>query len=153
LRVLREAGIEVFRGRDVHPFPWEPPRFEDGANVIARILSVPPAPVLPSRTPEGLINLPGSMFYMAATEWQRFVPMSVRTLVAKRGLREAARQGGIFHLRLHPEALVFGADRLFRGLEEILAEADRLRADGRLQLLSLYDAATQYAQGVAAPAP
>src|SRR5262249_42731466 len=81
LAVLREAGIEVFRGRDVHPFPGAPQALAEPADILARILSIPPAPVLPYRTPEGLINLPGSMFYMAATEWQRFVPMTIRTLV------------------------------------------------------------------------
>ena len=144
LPALREAGMEVFRGRDVEPFPWVPARLRDGANVLARILSVPPAPVLPHRTPEGLINLPGSMFYMAATDWQRFVPMTVRTVVVKRGLREAARRKAIFHLRLHPEGLVFGADRLFAGLEDIFEEARRLQQDGVLQILPVHEAAVQY---------
>jgi peptidoglycan/xylan/chitin deacetylase (PgdA/CDA1 family) len=152
LSVLREAGIEVFRGRDVHPFPWVPRRFEEGAEVVARILSIPPAPVLPSRTPEGLINLPGSMFYMAATEWHRFVPMAIRTVVVKRGLREAAKKKAIFHLRLHPEALVFGADRLFAGLEEIFIEARRLEHAGTLQLLTVHEAALRYVCDVAASA-
>jgi len=144
LGIVRDAGFEVYRGRDVHPFPRAPRQFEDGANVVARLLSIPPAPVLPHRTPEGLINLPGSMFYMPATEWQRYVPMAVRTVVVKRGLRAAARQRAIFHLRLHPEALVFGADRLFEGLADIFEEAHRLKKQGRLQLLTVYDAAHQY---------
>lgn len=144
LSVVREAGIEVYRGRDVEPFGWLPRQWRDQGTVVSRILSIPPPPVLPSRTPEGLINLPGSMFYMAATEWQRWVPMPWRTIVAQRGLREAARDRAIFHLRLHPEALVFGADRLFAGLAEILDTADRLRQDGRLQILSMYDAAHEY---------
>ena len=144
LPALREAGMEVFRGRDVEPLPWMPNAFRDGANVLARILSVPPAPVLPHRTPEGLINLPGSMFYMAATDWQRFVPMAVRTVVVKRGLREAARRKAIFHLRLHPEGLVFGAARLFAGLEDIFEEATRLRHAETLQILPMYQAAVQY---------
>ncbi|MES1254186.1 MAG: polysaccharide deacetylase family protein [Acidobacteriota bacterium] len=144
LGLVREAGIEVYRGRDVAPFGWLPTSLRDQGTVLSRVLSVPPPPVLPSRTPEGLVNLPGSMFYMAATEWQRFVPMAFRTLVAKRGLRDAARQKAIFHLRLHPEALVFGADRLFAGLADIFDEAERLRRAGHLQMLSVYDAAMQY---------
>ena len=108
------------------------------------MLSIPPAPVFPRRTAEGLINLPGSMFYMPATEWQRYVPMAIRTLVVKRGLREAARQKGIFHLRLHPEALVFGADRLFGGLETIFKEARRLEDAGTMQMLSMHQAAQTY---------
>jgi peptidoglycan/xylan/chitin deacetylase (PgdA/CDA1 family) len=144
LGLLREAGIEVFRGRDVEPFGFLPANLRDQGTVVSRILSVPPPPVLPHLTPEGLINLPGSMFYMAATEWQRFVPMAFRTIVAKRGLRDAANENAIFHLRLHPEALVFDADRLFDGLAEIFEAADRLRRAGRLQMLSVYDAAHQY---------
>jgi hypothetical protein len=144
LDLVRDLGFEVFRGRDVHPFPGVPRRFEDGANVVARVLSIPPPPVVPRRTAHGLINLPGSMFYMPATEWQRYVPMAVRTVVVKRGLREAARRRGIFHLRLHPEALVFGADRLFEGLADIFEEAHRLKKGGSLQLLTVYDAARQY---------
>ena len=144
LDALREVGLEVYRGRDVEPFAWLPDNLRDQGTILSRVLSIPPPPVLPYRTPEGLINLPGSMFYMAATEWQRYVPMAFRTIVAKRGLRQAARQNAIFHLRLHPEALVFGADRLFDGLAEIFNAADRLRRAGRLQMLSVYDAAHAY---------
>jgi peptidoglycan/xylan/chitin deacetylase (PgdA/CDA1 family) len=144
LDVVRESGFEVYRGRDVHPFPRVPARFEDSAQVVARLLSKPPAPVLPKRTREGLINLPGSIFYMAATDWQRYVPMPVRTVIVKRGVREAARQHAIFHLRLHPEALVFEADRLFAGLEDIFDEAARLRHAGTLRFLSMRDAAFEY---------
>lgn len=144
LSLLREAGLEVYRGRDVEPFAWLPDALREPGTILSRILSIPPPPVLPHRTPEGVINLPGSMFYMAATDWQRFVPMAFRTVVAKRGLRAAARQKAIFHLRLHPEAFVFGADRLFAGLADILGTAERLRQDGELQMLSVYDAAYQY---------
>lgn len=144
LSVLRDAGFEVFRGPDIEPLSWLPNSLQHGANIVARVLSVPPAPVRPRRTAEGLIDLPGSMFYMAATEWQRFVPMGIRTVVVKRGLREAARQRAIFHLRLHPEGLVFGADRLFAGLQDIFEEAKRLQRAGVLQILPVYDAAVQY---------
>ena len=144
LSVVRDAGFEVFRGRDVEPFSWVGPALQAKATVLSRILSVPPPPVLPTRTPEGLINLPGSMFYMPATEWQRYVPMAIRTVVAKRGLREAARHKAVFHLRLHPEALVFSADRLFAGLEDIFREASRLEQDGALQMLTVHDAAFRY---------
>jgi len=148
LSLVREAGMQVYRGRDISPFPALPPSLQDAGAIVSRILSKPPAPVLPYRTPEGLINLPGSMFYLAATEWQRYVPMMFRTVVAKRGLRDAARQHRIFHLRLHPEALVFEADRLFAGLDSIFQEAARLRDGGRLQMLSMYDAAMQYVEPV-----
>jgi len=39
---------------------------------------------------------------------------------------------------------VFGADRLFEGLADIFEEAHRLKKQGRLQLLTVYDAAHQY---------
>jgi hypothetical protein len=123
------------------PFPWLPPSLQEPGTILSRVLSIPRRRFFHVRTAEGLINLPGSMFYMPATEWQRYVPMAIRTLVVKRGLREAARQKGIFHLRLHPEALVFGADRLFGGPRDDLQrgqaprgcgdDADAVHASGR----------------------
>jgi len=144
LALLREAGFEVFRGRET-TFYWRLPEpLRKPVHVVDRIFATTPRVVQPRRTPEGVINLPASMLYLPAMGWRRYLPISRRIAQAHKGLVDAARERAVFHLWFHPEGLVEGESRLFFGLDAILNEARSLRAAGRLEVMTMYDAAQTY---------
>lgn len=147
LDALREHGITAFRG----PGPRWYEREDSPAGRLAHLWDVlraaPPPTVLPERTPEGLVNVPGSMIYFPMHGLRRLIPVSRRVRRALRGLEAAARERRVFHLWFHPTNLADGSEALFGGLQAIFARAAELRAAGALEVRTLGDLACEAAAG------
>lgn len=136
LDVLAEHGIRVFRG----PGPrWYERDENPGAlGRLAHLLEVAmgtPAPtVLPEATPEGLVNLPGSMIYLPAHGIRGLIPVSRRVRRALAGLNDAAERRRVFHLWFHPTNLADHYESMMAGLREVFGRARQLRDAGQLDL-------------------
>jgi peptidoglycan/xylan/chitin deacetylase (PgdA/CDA1 family) len=151
LDLLAEAGIKVFRGVDVG---WQTTVRERlgrvpgrAANLVDKVLPIPPPLVQPRALPFGLVELPSSMLLLGRNGLRGLVPPHVAELKAKLGLRQAARHGGIFHLWFHPSNFYFDTGVQLRVLGSILDEACALRDRAALDIRTM----TSYAGHGAAP--
>lgn len=139
LEVLAESGFACFRGPE--PSWYRSPRVPAAIQRVAHLLDVvtvaQPPVALPTRTPEGLIEIPGSMVYFPAHGLRRLIPVSWRVRRALKGLDAAVHEHRVFHLWMHPTNLTDEMEAMFEGLRQILEDVSRLRARGCLDVMPL----------------
>jgi peptidoglycan/xylan/chitin deacetylase (PgdA/CDA1 family) len=139
LAALARHGFRVYRG----PGPaWYDRSSERGA--VARLAHLwdvlwarTPPTVVPEHTPEGLVNVPGSMVYFPADGVRRLVPLERRVSRAVKGLDAAARERQVFHLWLHPTNFATPLEPMLRGLGCVLNHANRLCASSALTVQNM----------------
>ncbi|MDB2245709.1 polysaccharide deacetylase family protein [Halorubrum ezzemoulense] len=133
LDVLREHGIEVYRGVDARwyerapvPSAVKPPlRFADET-----VRGTPP--VVEPMDRDGIIEIPGSQVFRPSHDGWQHTPGKSSVARAKKGLRRAARTGGVFHLWFHPFNLGHEPDRDLARLEAVLTVAAELSEAGEI---------------------
>lgn len=138
LDVLREYGIEAYRGKDARwyerasvPDVVKPPlRFADEA---ARLQP----PVVDPVERDGLVEVPGSQVFRPSHDGWQYTPGESSVARAKKGLERAARTGGVFHLWLHPFNLGFNLARDTNRIDRILDRASYLNKNGCLRYCSM----------------
>ena len=152
--VLAEHGFTCFRGPE--PGWYRDGRMPAAIQRVAHLLEVvtiaEPPVVLPRRTREGMVEIPGSMVCFPAHGLRRFVPMSWRVRRALKGLDAAVDRQRIFHLWRHPTNLVDEMDAMFDGLRQILQHASRLGREGVLAMMTMGELAA-FATAAARPGP
>ena len=137
--LLKEYGFTCFRGPE--PRWYQAPTVPSVIRRLGHLCDVlaarrPPA-VLPRRTKDGLIDIPGSMVYFPAHGPRRFLPMAWRVNRALRGIDLAAQTRRVFHLWMHPTNMADSPDKMFEGLRRILEWAVALRTRGVLETVSM----------------
>jgi peptidoglycan/xylan/chitin deacetylase (PgdA/CDA1 family) len=133
LDVLREYGIDVYRGVDARwyehasvPSAVKPPlRF---AGEAAR----QSPPVVEPVEHDGVVEIPGSQVFRPSHGGWQYSPGESSLARAKKGLGRAARTGGVFHLWFHPFNLGHKPEQDLQRLENILKVAANLWEEGRL---------------------
>lgn len=139
LDVLREYDFTCYRGPEPHWY--ERRKVPDAVRRLAHLWQVltaaTPPVVLPERMDNELWNIPGSMIFFPMHGFRRYLPMSLRVRRAVKGLNLAAHRRRIFHLWFHPTNLADQMETMFAGLREILEHADKLRARGELEVLTM----------------
>lgn len=145
--LLADFDIDVFRGLDDRWYERaslgparKPLRFLDEATV-----RTPPA-VTPTEC-DGVVCLPGSQVFRPSRGAWAWTPTDSQARRAHRGLDRAVETGGVFHLWWHPFNLAADADYHLSVLEDILTYVDTLRADDKLELMSMADVADAYRDG------
>ena len=139
LDVLAAHGIRVYRG----PGPrWYERDDNPGAlGRLAHLLEVAlgtAAPtVLPERTPEGLINLPGSMIYLPAHGIRGWIPIRQRVRRAVRGLEDAASRRRVFHMWFHPTNLADRYKAMMAGLRSVFERVRKMQESGRIDVRAM----------------
>lgn len=131
--VLRDHGIQAYRGVDARwyeresvPSAVKPPlRFADEA---AR--GTPP--VVEPIERDSVVEVPGSQVFRPSHDGWQYTPGESSVARAKKGLRSAARTGGVFHLWFHPFNLGHAMDRDLDRLKDVLADAAKLSEEGEL---------------------
>ena len=103
-----------------------------------------PAVVMPRVDEHGLIGIPGSMLYTPSFGIRKYIPAKLRALRAKRGLRAAVEQTGIFHLWFHPTDIVIRMDDMLAGLAEIFEAVHEYRRAGQLEVRSMAGVAAEW---------
>jgi hypothetical protein len=141
LDLLAEAGVKVFRGVEVGWHMATRRRLGTlsgrAANLVDKLLPIPPAVVQPRSDPTGLVELPGSMLLLGRNGLRRLVRPEIAEMKAKLGLRRAAHQGGTFHLWCHPSNFYSETDVQLRVLEGILDEACAMRDRGAIDIRTM----------------
>ncbi len=131
LAELASAGFAGYRTR--------PPEHGSGLTGRARSLiaefdlSTRSQPPEPRR--EGMVAIPSGYFLNWQRGLRRAVPRAISRLRWKAILADAARTGNVAHIWLHPHNIIDGPGTLER-LEDVVAEAARLRDAGRLQIVT-----------------
>lgn len=142
--VLRDAGINIYRGRHRG---WKTradersvkKRLESLADQLAP--TTPPA-VAPVVDPAGVVELPASMLLPSRNGPRKWVPPSVTIAKASRAMESAVRAGSMFHLWFHPSNFHYDAETQYRVLESILREAVRHRHEGDLEAATMAEVYT-----------
>jgi peptidoglycan/xylan/chitin deacetylase (PgdA/CDA1 family) len=150
LEILQEQGFRCFRDADSRWYGRVPGLIARPAHGLDQALGLTPPTGLPVRE-HGLWRLPSSMLFLSREGWRRFIPMRSRLRRALRGLQRAVQRREVFHLWLHFEDLVPGADRMLAGLEQVFKAAHGLRDQGRLDVLTMREL-TEQVEGCASSA-
>lgn len=142
--LLRKHGIITYRGEAPNWTQRLPKPLRRPANLLDYLLALTPPTLAPSACPlvDGVLNIPASQFLMSYDGIRKQIPTGARVLQAQRGLAQAVARGEIFHLWFHPFNLG-SSDAMFDALAQILALVWALREQGKLQTLSMADAAAQ----------
>ncbi|SEV82453.1 polysaccharide deacetylase family protein [Natrinema salifodinae] len=137
--VLAEQGIAAYRGKS--------PTRDGVRGVFDSTIRDQSMLVEPSVDEYGLVNVPASMFLFGFEGPARTVAESIwedpMVVLARRGIEEAARTDGIFHMWLHPNNLTHERDD--RRMRAILSHLERQRTATDLTVETLADVAERVA--------
>src|SRR6267142_1864500 len=89
--------------------------------ILADFAGLSPRMVEPSLK-EGMVSIPGSMLIRSAAGWRKYIPDSSRFRRLRKGLERVRRDGGVFHVWLHPEDLYAEWPRLENVVARFLEE-------------------------------
>ncbi|WP_254764790.1 polysaccharide deacetylase family protein [Natrinema marinum] len=120
--VLAEQGLTAYRGRS--------PTRDGVRGVFDSTIRDRSMLVEPTVDEHGLVNVPASMFLFGFEGRARTVAESIwedpMVVLARRGIDEAARTDGLFHMWLHPNNLTHERDD--RRMRAILSHLERRRS-------------------------
>jgi Polysaccharide deacetylase len=111
-------------------------RAGQAANLIDKLLPIPPHPARPERDGE-LIHIPKSMLLMARNGPRRFILPPVTRSKLRSGLERACRMGGAFHLWFHPSNFYYRRDEQLSTLAWFLNHAASEASRGRLDVCTM----------------
>jgi hypothetical protein len=144
LDVLRDAGLRAFRSRDRGWFMTANAAGRMAgriANLVDKLLPIPPTPVSAHWNGEGLVGIPGSMLLLGRGGARRFVLATVTRAKLAMGLARARHSQSIFHFWFHPSNFYYRRDEqlatLAWFLELVADEASR----GHLEILTMGECA------------
>ncbi len=133
--VLAEYGVSAYRGKS--------PTRDGVRGVFDSTVRDQSMLVQPELDEYGLVNVPASQFLFGFEGPARTVAESIWTdpmlEVARRGIDEAARSDGVFHMWLHPNNLT--SERDDRRMRAILAHLERRRSAGDLTVETMGEVA------------
>lgn len=138
---LSRHGIKVYRSVDQGFHRTVARRLGStgarAAHLLDKFSPTTPALVRPIRHPDGIVELPSSLLFMSRNGVRRLVHPSLLRQKAIRGLRAAAKHGGMFHLWFHPSNFYYDLETQFRTFESILSTAAALRDGGDLDIVPM----------------
>lgn len=122
LYLLKKSGFKAYRGKDKTNFEVLMPRIP---------------PVYKPQIKKGLVNIPGSMYFVSARGIRKLIPAKLRYLKAKLGIQAAVKENKIFHLWFHPVDFADQGEKLFKDLELTLKFADKKRREDKLEIKNM----------------
>jgi len=142
---LMKNGIQYYRGPDKLWYQSFPTPIAKILGLVDSYLPIRAAVVNPTTTPEGLVNIPGSLFYRISHKGvKKMVPISVLTRKAILALDKAAATDSIFHLWFHPFNFAHKLEEHFQGFETVLAHAKKLRSANKINTETMQQIGSKY---------
>jgi len=151
LHELREAGFRTFRAPDGARFRTRRDAVNKALGVLADFVALTPLLVAP-HLDHGLVGLPGSLMLRAMDGWRRIIPLRSRRARIMKGIDGCIREGGIFHLWLHPINLYREREKMFELVEECCERVSLLRDRGDLRVATMGEFAGEYLASHGTPA-
>jgi peptidoglycan/xylan/chitin deacetylase (PgdA/CDA1 family) len=153
--VLRDAGLHAFRGSDLGWFMTAGAAGRTAgriANLVDKLLPIPPTAVSAHRNSEGLVDIPGSMLLLGRGGARRFVLPTVSRAKLAMGLARARDTQSIFHLWFHPSNFYYRRDEQLATLAWFLEHAADEASRNRLEILTMGECARRLIQAASPPA-
>jgi len=122
LDVLREEGFEVFR------FKVRPLRY--GGRLRKYVFPVVSPVVGKCFSVNGLVAVPAMLLFQS---WRLYDIVDLE-LAAVRGIMEAIRTGGVFHITMHD---FLERDYLLRAFAQVLSFIDKKRRENKLEVMTM----------------
>ncbi|PIS14868.1 hypothetical protein COT64_00385 [Candidatus Shapirobacteria bacterium CG09_land_8_20_14_0_10_39_12] len=120
--ILKKYGFTSFRGMDKRP--WE--------------LLFPGTPsVYEPKREYGVLNIPGSMYFVSARGIRKYIPTNLRYLKVILGINKAIKEHKVFHLWLHPVDLANNTKSLLNEIEKIILFANKKRVQEKLDIKTM----------------
>ncbi|MEK7526564.1 MAG: polysaccharide deacetylase family protein [Patescibacteria group bacterium] len=129
LDLLKKYGFKIYRSAD--QTNWE--------TIIPRI-----PPVYELQTNKGLIATRGSMYFVSARGIRKYIPIWLRVVKAKLGIKSAVKNRKVFHLWFHPVDLAENTIAMLDGIEQIVKYANEKREQGLLEIKSMEQTASEF---------
>lgn len=119
---LKKAGFKTFRGKDEYATELLIPR-------------IPPVymPIIKN----GLICIPGSMYFVSGRGLKKYIPKNLRYIKSRLGIDNAIKLGKVFHIWFHPTDFVDDSEKIFSDFEKVLIYANKKRSEGLLKILTM----------------
>ena len=146
LEILRKSGITAFRGEDAPPTSNGHWLVLKPVNFLKQVLGFPPAPVRPEEVLPGLWNIPSNHIFLPRSGIRRILPRTSQARKGKRGIDQAVRTGGLYHMWFHPWNLNTDTNAMFSGLEEVFTYARHMKERGLLDILTMGEYAERLEQ-------
>ncbi len=126
--LLKKYGFKTFRGPDRRN--WE-------------LLFPALPPVYQPIKMAGLVNVPGSMYFVSARGMRKYLPSGLRFIKSWLGIKRAIKEKRVYHLWFHPVDFADKEDSLFKELTAILKYANRQRKLNRLEIKNMEEIADE----------
>lgn len=145
---LAEHGIRTYRGVDARWYEQSsvPDAAKPPLRFVAEATRRPP-PVVEPTLNDDVVAIPGSQVFRPTQGGWKYAPPGSSVARAKKGLRRAARTGGVFHLWFHPFNLGHAPSKDLQRLESVLEAARDLVENGELECRPMQEVATLARQG------
>jgi len=122
LSLLKKAGFINYRGADKNNNELLFPRFP---------------PVYQPTMKAGLVNIPGSMYLVSARGLRKYIPMSLRFLKIKLGIKHAIQKKAIFHLWFHPIDISDRPEAFLKLLENTIQYTKKVAKNQQIKVLTM----------------
>lgn len=119
---LKMAGFKTFRGEDEYATELLIPRIP---------------PVYMPTIKNGLICIPGSMYFVSGRGLKKYIPKNLRYVKSRLGIDNAVKLGKVFHIWFHPVDFVDDSEKIFYDFEKVLIYANKKRGEGLLKILPM----------------
>lgn len=152
--VLAEFGFRCFRGPGVGSSDsTNRTLYGSVSRIAAEWRLAAPAVFVPAEQPEGLWNIPSSLFLFRMAGVRALVaPLPTRRLRVRRGIEAAIKSRAVFHLWLHPDNLA-ESGAAFGVFEGIVREIDDYRRRGDIEVLTMAEVANRMDASARATSP
>jgi hypothetical protein len=140
---LRDAGFTCFRDVDALPFRSANDKLTSLGMILADFVGLAPRTVELSLK-EGMVSIPGSLLIRYAGGWRKHIPDSSRLRRLRKGLENARRRGGVFHVWFHPENLHAEWPRIENVVARFLEELGVLVRNGDMRCLTMGQLASEF---------
>lgn len=137
LDLLKKNGFLAYRGAD------ETNTSTHIVQLIKLLFKVPPKTNIPTYK-NGLLNIPGSMYFVSNRGPRKYIPYGIRLRRAKSGIDKAITKKEIFHLWFHPVDFADGTKSLMMEFEKILEYASKKRQEGSLNIKNMYQTVKEF---------
>jgi peptidoglycan/xylan/chitin deacetylase (PgdA/CDA1 family) len=140
--VLAEHQFACYRGIERRWHQHSHPIVRKVGHLLDQALATCPPVGLTER--QGLLlEVPSSMLFLSREGIRRYLPLRARVERARKGIARAIATGSVFHLWMHSEDLVPGADLMLEALESVLLHVRRRADQGEILVRTMADLAAE----------
>lgn len=133
LHLLKKYGFNCYRGDAINYLEFSN-LFKDIFKIIS-MLFIPKTARISRK--EGLINIPGTMYFFSTRGLRKYAPYGIKYWKAKNSIDQAISKKQLFHLWFHPVDFAKDKDRQLKELEKILAYASQKQKKGLLEIKNM----------------